>query len=86
MPEVSRFFGIIVRMFFADHPPPHFHADYGGRAAVVAISPLAVLESDLPGRALAMVLERAACISRSLLEDWERLRSGQPLVKIPPLT
>jgi hypothetical protein len=52
MPEISRFFGIIIRMYFDDHPPPHFHAIYGDTEAQVGISPIAIRESNLPHRAI----------------------------------
>jgi hypothetical protein len=60
MPEISRFFGIVVRMFFEDHQPPHFHATYGEHEALVVIDMLKVYRGSLPSRALAMVLEWAA--------------------------
>jgi hypothetical protein len=60
LPEISGFFGIVIRMFFDDHPPPHLHAQYGEGSAFVALQPIAVIESDLPARALSMVLEWTA--------------------------
>lgn len=48
MPEVSRFYGIVIRMFFREHGPPHFHAEYGGQQAVVGIEDLTVLRGRLP--------------------------------------
>lgn len=51
MPELSRFYGIIIRMYFDDHAPPHFHAAYGREEAVVGIEALAVLDGHLPPRA-----------------------------------
>jgi hypothetical protein len=53
VPELSRFYGIVVRMYFDDHPPPHFHAQYGSFQAVVAIETLAVIAGELPPRARA---------------------------------
>jgi hypothetical protein len=85
MPEISRFFGIIIRMYFDDHPPPHFHAIYGTSEAQVGISPIAILEGDLPRRAISMVLEWAALHQDELMANWERLRENQPAEKIPPL-
>jgi hypothetical protein len=85
MPEISRFFGIIIRMYFDDHPPPHFHAIYGGSEALVAIDPILVLEGDLPRRAVSMVIEWAALHQRELMENWQRLRESQAAQKIPPL-
>ena len=60
MPEISRFFGIVIRMFFDDHSPPHLHASYGENSALVSLQPIGVIESDLPSRALSMVLEWTA--------------------------
>ena len=60
MPTISEFFGIIVRMYFNDHPPPHFHAYYGEAEAVYTIQTLEVLEGGLPRRAHNLVLEWAS--------------------------
>lgn len=57
MPEISRFFGIIITMFFGDHNPPHFHARYGDNDAVICIQDFAVMEGHLPPRALGLVIE-----------------------------
>ncbi|MBC7842005.1 MAG: DUF4160 domain-containing protein [Gemmatimonadaceae bacterium] len=59
MPEISRFFGIVIRMYYLDHNPPHVHAHCGGSTAVIRISPFDVIFGDLPPRALAMVREWA---------------------------
>lgn len=48
MPEVCRFYGIVITMFFADHEPPHFHAEYGGSEAQFGIEDLALLRGKLP--------------------------------------
>jgi hypothetical protein len=60
MPEVSRYFGIIIRMYFDDHPPPHFHAIYGKEEIQVAINPIIILRGRLPRRAESMVVEWAS--------------------------
>ncbi len=57
MPEVSRFYGIIVKMYFNDHAPPHFHAFYGENEALISITTLAVLAGRLPPRAMGLVTE-----------------------------
>ena len=57
MPEVSRFFGISIRMYFDDHNPPHFHAIYAGDEIEIGISPLTVLHGKIPRRALGMAME-----------------------------
>ncbi len=85
MPEVSRFFGIVIRMYFDEHEPPHFHAIYGGYEARVGIDPIKVLEGRLPRRAVSMVIEWAALHQRELMSNWERLRNDQPVLKIKPL-
>ena len=85
MPEVSRFFGIVIRMYFDDHNPPHFHAIYAGNEARVGIDPIIFLEGKLPNRAASMVIEWAALHQRELLQDWDRLRDDQSLIRIEPL-
>jgi len=85
MPEVTRFFGIVVRMYFRDHSPAHFHAEYGEYEALVEIETLSILRGDLPRRAMALVLEWAALHRQELRADWELARSGTPLESIAPL-
>ena len=85
MPEISRFFGIVIKMFFSDHAPPHFHAEYSGNEALIMIETLEVLRDNLPRRALALVLEWAAVHREEPRADWDRARSGQTLAPIPPL-
>ena len=85
MPEVSRFFGIIIRMYFDEHEPPHFHAVYGDVEALVGIDPIEVLRGDLPSRAVSIVIEWAALHQRELRDNWRRLRVDQPAQKISPL-
>ena len=60
MPELSRFYGIVVRMFSNDHGPPHFHAYYGSDEALVAIETLSVFAGRLPPRAMGLVVEWAS--------------------------
>ena len=55
MPEVSRFYGIVIRMYFDEHPPPHFHALYGEYEVLINIQTLAIISGKLPGRALGLV-------------------------------
>ena len=85
MPEISRFYGIVIRMYFDDHGAPHFHAFYGGQAAAVDITGLELLEGALPKRAMLHVLEWAFEHRRELLENWELARHGTQLKKIAPL-
>jgi len=85
VPEISRFFGIIVAMFYDDHAPPHFHVRYGDQKAIVAIETLGVLRGRLSPRALALVAEWAAQHQEELRADWELARRRAPLRSIPPL-
>ncbi|MCH8127398.1 DUF4160 domain-containing protein [candidate division KSB1 bacterium] len=85
MPEISRFFGIIIRMYFDDHTPPHFHAVYGNNEVQISINPIAVLRGDLPPRAESMVVEWTALHQNELVENWNRLNKNQPALKIEPL-
>lgn len=85
MPEISRFFGIIIRMYFDDHPPPHFHAIYGKHEVEVGINPIGVLQGGLPRRAQSMVIEWAALHQQELMQNWNRLHNDQPAEKIKPL-
>ena len=85
MPEISRFLGIVIKMFFDDHNPPHFHAEYGSDAALIEIRQLSVFSGQLPPRVMGLVVEWATLHRQELLDDWERARSQQELQKIPPL-
>ena len=85
MPEISRFFGIIVAMFFDDHNPPHFHARYGKDGVTIEIASLRVLEGQIPARALGLVIEWALQHQKELLQDWDLAKNNKPLKKIPPL-
>jgi hypothetical protein len=85
MPEISRFYGIIIAMFYEDHNPPHFQARYSGDQAVIKIDDFTVLEGFLPPRALGLVVEWAARHRVELIENWESLVNNQPPRKIAPL-
>ena len=85
MPEISRFFGIVMAMYFNDHEPPHFHARYAGHKALIAIETLNVLEGSLPPRVLGLAVEWAALHRQELLANWERARIQEPLNAIDPL-
>jgi hypothetical protein len=85
MPEISRFFGIVIKMFFDDHNPPHFHAEYGGDLALVDIMRLSIFSGRLPARVLGLVIEWATLHQTDLMADWERARTQRELLKIAPL-
>ncbi|HVN90038.1 MAG TPA: DUF4160 domain-containing protein [Candidatus Binataceae bacterium] len=85
MPELSRFFGIIIRMFYSDHKPAHFHALYGEYEALIEIETLALIRGELPRRALALVLEWAVLHREELRQDWKLAQQGEMLKTIEPL-
>jgi len=85
MPTVSQFYGILIRMFFSDHAPAHFHAVYGEFQATIDIDRLRVMEGDLPRRALELVLDWAELHREELLENWVLCRDKQPPRRIDPL-
>ena len=85
MPEISRFFGIVVQMYYADHDPPHFHVRYAGHKALIVIATLTVLRGYLPPRALGLVTEWAAKHRAELMEDWNLARAESQLNPIAPL-
>lgn len=85
MPELCRFYGIIIRMFWADHPPPHFHAIFGEHEALIAIRTSEIIEGSLPLGANSLVSQWIALHREELLEIWELARESKPLRKIEPL-
>ncbi|BBD66214.1 hypothetical protein NIES4072_01070 [Nostoc commune NIES-4072] len=85
MPEISRFFGIIITMYYNDHPPPHFHVRYNNQKAIVSIQTLEILEGELTARLFKLVTEWAILHQVELMENWELARDNQTLQKISPL-
>ncbi len=85
MPGVSRFFGIVIYMYYNDHAPAHFHAVYGDFEAVYTIETLEVMRGDLPRRAHALVIEWAVLHRYELRENWQRARDMETLRQIEPL-
>lgn len=84
MPEISRFFGIVVYIFWKDHNPPHFHAKYAEHEVLISLDG-EVLEGYLPRRALSLVMEWLAVHRRELVEDWDLAQQRKPLKPIAPL-
>ena len=84
MPIISRFYGIIIAMYFNDHNPPHFHAKYSGYEARFNFEG-DVLEGELPRRAMKFVQEWISLHRRELEENWNRAQNGQSLNYIAPL-
>jgi hypothetical protein len=85
MPEISRFLGIIISMYFADHNPPHFHVEYNEYEALITIQNLTVMEGDLPSRVFRLVKEWAELHRQELMENWNLLHTTDTFNKIAPL-
>jgi len=85
MPEISRFYGLVMTMYWNDHQPAHFHVRYGEWMAEIDIRTLALMRGSLPPRALALTIEWALQHQQDLLRQWNRARRQQPLQPIPPL-
>ncbi len=85
MPEVSRFLGIVIAMYYKEHPQPHFHAKYGGQVGVFSIADLRLIEGHLPRRVVALVVEWAFEHRDELMKNWELAMAGKLLREIEPL-
>ncbi len=85
MPEISRFFGIVIAMNYGDHAPPHFHVRYGGQKALIGIESLSLIRGYLSPRVLGLVVEWAVQHRAELIENWKAAAIQQPLKPIPPL-
>ena len=85
MPEICRFLGISIIMYFNDHSPPHFHVKYNEHRAVIEIGSSSVIEGEVPPRVLGLVVEWVGLHRSELMEDWELIRSTGDFKKIAPL-
>jgi len=85
MPEISRFLGIIIIMYYNDHAPAHFHAKYGEHHAKVDIVTGELLDGHLPRRALSAVQEWREMNTAALIENWTHAMAHEPLNRIEPL-
>jgi hypothetical protein len=85
MPEISRFLGIIITMYYNDHPPPHFHVRYKQQKAIIDIETLSILEGKISPRILGLVIEWAVIHKTELMENWELAKLQVPLEPITPL-
>jgi hypothetical protein len=85
VPTISRFFGIVIAMFFDDHGFPHFHARHAEGEAKIRIDNLEVIDSSLGRRQLRFVLAWAELHQEELKENWRRARAGETLLEIEPL-
>lgn len=85
MPEISRFFGIVIKMYFDDHNPPHFHAEYADYCAAICIKNFTILDGYLPPKAHSLVTEWASLYQKELLKNWDNLKESHSFKKIKPL-
>jgi hypothetical protein len=85
MPEISRFFGIVVTMYFNDHNPPHFHVRYEGYRAKVRIADAAIIDGELPQRVGALIAEWAHIHRDALDRNWTSLATQGTFARIAPL-
>lgn len=87
VPEISRFYGIVIRMYLrGEHPPPHFHVQYGEYRASVSIDDFELIDGELPPRAVKLVREWGTLHEQELRDNWDRARAHQALLPIDPLT
>jgi hypothetical protein len=85
MPELSRFLGILILMYFDDHNPPHFHVRYNDYRAIISIDELKVLEGHLPARILGLVIEWGVLHRDDLMRNWNMVKDTGEYFKIDPL-
>ena len=85
MPEISRFLGIVIAMYFNDHNPPHFHVRYESHRATISIEPVQLRDGCLPPRVLGLVVEWAEIHQEELLENWTTLQNPGSFKRIAPL-
>jgi len=84
MPEISRFYGILIKMYFNEHNPPHFHAEYQGYKAIITIQK-GIVEGKMPKRALNLIFEWLELHKEELLEVWKSIEETGEFNKIEPL-
>lgn len=85
VPRLATFYGIVIWMYRPDHPPPHFHAQYGDHVAQIELATLRVLNGSLSTRALRLVRAWARLHTEELAENWTRAQELEPLAPIEPL-
>ena len=85
MPELSRFLGMTIAMYFKDHNPPHFHVLYNEYDAAINIMTLSVIDGKIPPRILGLALEWAEIHKEELMEDWDLIQKTGKFNKIQPL-
>jgi len=86
MPELSRFLGMVISIYFDDHNPPHFHVEYNDNEALISIDDLSVMKGNLPPRVMGLAIEWARLHQDELLENWNMVKDSGNFNKIAPLT
>jgi hypothetical protein len=85
MPEISRFLGVVIKMFIREHNPPHFHVFYGEYEASFSIETGLMIQGDLPPKKAALVTAWTIIHQKELLKNWDNLLKGNEAKKIAPL-
>ena len=85
MPLVSEFYGIKIYMYWKDHMPPHFHAEYAGNSVIIDIDEAVVIKGVFPGRQLKLVLAWCELHKEELLKNWDSAKDNKEIVKVEPL-
>lgn len=85
MPIVSVFFGIVIRMFYKEHEPPHFHAEHQGQDAKFDFAGQLMVGEMRSATARRLIEEWAAAHATELQTNWAKMKAGEPLDRIPPL-
>lgn len=84
MPEICRFYGIVITMYSVEHNPPHFHVRYNDKRATINIID-ETIEGDIPNRVKNMVIEWLKLHKTELMENWSLLANGKQIIEIEPL-
>lgn len=85
MPEICRFLGIVIYMYFNDHHPPHFHVKYENYTAIIEVENLVIIKGSLPPRVYSLVVEWALLHKTELNADWHKVKNLENPFKIDPL-
>jgi len=85
MPEINRFFGIKIFMYFNEHNPPHFHVEYNDYKFIIDIKTFGVMEGKLLSKVLGLIVEWAEDHQEELLQNWNSMKETGEYKKIEPL-
>ena len=85
MPEICRFLGIVIYMYFDEHNPPHFHAKYNEYKASIEIDNLSIISGELPPRVLSLIVEWGMMYRKELFGNWNSLKNNGKYKKVKPL-